>query len=55
LVGEKLTLSDAVATAICEFASSNRMGEIAAIDARKRFDRQKNFEKISQVLREYGS
>lgn len=55
LVGEKLTLSDAVATAICEFASSNRMGEIAAIDARERFDHQKNFEKISQVLREYGS
>lgn len=55
LVGEKLTLSDAVDTAIREFASSNRMGEIAAIDARERFDRQKNFEKISQVLREYRS
>jgi glycosyltransferase involved in cell wall biosynthesis len=55
LVGEKLNLSDAVATALGEFYSSNRMGEIAAIDARERFDRQKNFEKISQVLREYCS
>jgi glycosyltransferase involved in cell wall biosynthesis len=55
LVGEKLTLSNAVSTAIREFDSSNRMGEIAAIDARERFDRQKNFEKISQVLREYRS
>jgi glycosyltransferase involved in cell wall biosynthesis len=55
LVGEKLTLSEAVAMAIREFDSSNRMGEIAAIDTRERFDRQRNFEKISQVLREYNS
>lgn len=55
LVGEKLTLSEAVAMAIREFDSSNRMGEIAAKDTRERFDRQRNFEKISHVLREYNS
>jgi glycosyltransferase involved in cell wall biosynthesis len=54
LVGEKQTLSEAVAMAIREFDSSNRMGEIAAIDTRERFDRQRNFEKISYVLLEYN-
>jgi glycosyltransferase involved in cell wall biosynthesis len=55
LVGERQTLSEALVMAIHEFDSSNLMGEIAALDARERFDRQKNFEKISQVLREYNS
>ena len=55
LVGQKLTLSEAVALSIREFDSSNRMGEIAAVDTRERFDRQRNFEKISHVLREYNS
>ena len=54
LVGEKVTLSEAVAMAIREFNTSNRMGEIAAIDTRERFDRQRSFEKISDVLREYN-
>jgi glycosyltransferase involved in cell wall biosynthesis len=55
LVGEKLSLSKAVAMAIREFDSSNRMGELAAIDTRERFDRERGFEKISHVLREYNS
>jgi glycosyltransferase involved in cell wall biosynthesis len=55
LVGEKLSLSEAVAMAIREFDSSNRMGEIAAKDTRERFDRQQNFEKISHLIREYNS
>ncbi len=55
LVGEKLSLSEAVSMAILEFESSNQMGEIAAIDTRERFDRQRNFEKIYHVLMEYNS
>jgi glycosyltransferase involved in cell wall biosynthesis len=55
LVGEKLTLSEAVAMAIREFNSSSYMGEIAAIDTRERFDRKRSFEKISHVLQEYNS
>ena len=55
LVGEKLNLSEAVALAIREFNSSKRMGEIASIDTRERFDQQRNFEKISLLLREYNS
>jgi glycosyltransferase involved in cell wall biosynthesis len=55
LVGEKLSLSEAVAIAIREFDSPNRMGEIAAKDTRQRFDRQRNFEKISRLLSEYKS
>ncbi len=55
LVGEKLTLSEAVTMAIREFDTSNRMGQIAALDARERFDRQRSFEKISDALREYKS
>ncbi len=52
LVGEELSLSDAVVMAIREFESSNHMGVIAAQDTRERFDREGSFERISHVIEE---
>lgn len=55
LVGENRTLTEAVRMAIHEFNSSNRMAGLAAIDSRTRFDRERNFNRISDVLQEYNS
>ena len=55
LVGRNRTLTEAVGMAIDEFNSSGRMAGLAAVDARKRFDREQNFERISDFLEECHS
>lgn len=52
LVGNTRNLTEAIKMAINEFDSSSHMGQLASRDARARFDRERNFEKISRVLEE---
>lgn len=50
LVGSMRNLTEAINLALDESDPSGPMGERASKDARERFDRDRNFEKISRVL-----
>ena len=52
LVGKMRNLTEAIIKAVDEFDSFGPMGRLASQDAHARFDRERNFEKISLVLEE---
>ena len=52
LVKEKDRLSHAVTSAISEFNSLSKMGDLAASDTKRRFDREQNFLEILSTLAE---